>query len=1149
MTGNKLGGICLKRPKIIKPVLFLLLLTLAAMGIQQSFAISPPEAANFSSNYYYYYSAGGEYTYTITNGEAEIIKYNGNGGSVTIPSNLGGAPVTRIGNRAFYRCTGLTSLTIPNSVTSIGAWAFGYCSGLTSITLPQGLKSIGIEAFANCTGLTSVTIPQGVTYIEYYVFSGCSRLTSISVDINNSAYASKDGVLYNKEGTILIAFPGGLTSVTIPPGVTKIGVGAFADCSGLTSITIPQGVTDIGREAFAYCHGLTSITIPESVTSIGSAAFWFCTNLTGFTVARGVTTIGDQAFGYCNRLTSITIPQGVTNIGVGAFTNCTGLTNITVDTNNTSYASIAGLLLNKGKNILFECPAGLTSVTIPETITAIGSHAFTGCSRLTNITIPPSVASIGYYSFSECTGLTSITIPASVISIDGLAFDNCRRLASIVFDSPTTTIADESTLPSATKIIGFDPSTAKSYAIKYNRKFEALPAKKVSVGAQVGIIKAATESQRATFAVSTQSISNGKAVTITWISSSEIGQVIAPATGSAVSIAASASSSGGSSSNTPPPVPNPPAVIIEIHPAGLTATATPILNNSSTITINAGAASVAGNYYFRATVDGVASGIIKVPVLATETVSSEPIVIGTIPKAISVPPDVTNPSIRVTTIGAANGGQQATLPAVQVSAVTTLGAIEVSIPDFAVITGPAGWNGTINLPTVQANTSVTATPAAGYTNNVQSVIEVGCGDDKLTFNKAVRLLIPGQGGKLAGYSRGGTFSVISKPDGALDTQAWADSNIAAEGDAAIDVGSDLVIWTKHFTKFISYIQTAISGPVSDGGGSGAGPNPVSGTLVSASKGGTISESGATIVIPADAMKNDFRVNVVKFDNIAQLPVLPQSKILGNVLEITKDQGDNFSKPVTITLSFDQSKIDITKYDVGVYWLDNSTDKWTKLDNIIIDTKQSKVSGDVTHFTKFAVIATEKPEKTVIPADTAPIINLNDIAGIWAESNITALVKAGAISGYPDGSFKPDSTITRAEFAVVLVKAFKLEAKNGKVFSDTNNHWAKDYIATANAFGIVNGYSDMAFGPDDPITREQMAAMIVKAAKLEIITSGKSFNDNSQISSWAKSAVTTARERNIISGYPDNRFCPQNNATRAEAVTVVVNALKQPKTIP
>lgn len=169
-------------------------------------------------------------------------------------------------------------------------------------------------------------------------------------------------------------------------------------------------------------------------------------------------------------------------------------------------------------------------------------------------------------------------------------------------------------------------------------------------------------------------------------------------------------------------------------------------------------------------------------------------------------------------------------------------------------------------------------------------------------------------------------------------------------------------------------------------------------------------------------------------------------------------------------------------------------------------------------------------------------NLKDIAGHWAGGSIKRLVALGSINGYPEGCFKPNNTITRAEFVTVLVKTFKLENKAGKTFSDTAAHWAKDYISTAVANGIVNGYNSAAFGPDDPITREQMAVMLVKTVKLAPAAGKTTFADSSGISGWAREAMAAVTQNGIMKGYPDNRIRSQSTATRAEAVTMIVNAL-------
>ena len=171
-----------------------------------------------------------------------------------------------LGSRAFYNCTGLTSLSLPSGITSIGSKAFSGCSGLTSLSLPSGLTSIGYNAFSGCSGLTSLSLPSGLTSIGDEAFSGCSGLTSLSLP---SGLTSID---FN-------AFSGcsGLTSLSLPSGLTSIGVGAFSGCSGLTSLSLPSGLTSIGDVAFSGCSGLTSIYVyTEKLPNMGSDVFDGC---------------------------------------------------------------------------------------------------------------------------------------------------------------------------------------------------------------------------------------------------------------------------------------------------------------------------------------------------------------------------------------------------------------------------------------------------------------------------------------------------------------------------------------------------------------------------------------------------------------------------------------------------------------------------------------------------------------------------------------------------------------------------------------------------------------------------------------------------------------------------------------------------------
>jgi hypothetical protein len=219
----------------------------------------------------------GDYTYTVSGGNATITAYTGAGGAISIPATLGGFPTVAIGDLAFFGCTSLTSVTIPDSVTTIGSTAF----------------------------------------------FGCTNLTSIVVDGGNPVFSSQDGVLYDNAKTLLIQYPDGkIGGFTILNSVTSIGEGAFSDCTGLTSVTIGSSVANIGFAAFAGCTGLTSITIPDSVTSIEGHAFLNCTSLTSVTIPGSVTSIGYEAFQYCSSLTKAYFLGNAPSMGSSVFDGC-----------------------------------------------------------------------------------------------------------------------------------------------------------------------------------------------------------------------------------------------------------------------------------------------------------------------------------------------------------------------------------------------------------------------------------------------------------------------------------------------------------------------------------------------------------------------------------------------------------------------------------------------------------------------------------------------------------------------------------------------------------------------------------------------------------------------------------------------------------
>ena len=385
----------------------------------------------------------GDYTYRVlSDGTVEITKYNGSAAVLEIPSAIGGKKVTVIGDEAFFNCTSLTSVTIPDNVTSIKSYAFWNCTSLTSVAIPDSVISMGKNVFVEtpllknqatsvkyagkwvvgfddaetaeirsgttgisdhvfsyCKSLTTVTIPDSVTRIGKKIFQGCTSLASVNVSSKNKSYTSVDGVLFSKDKKDIIAYPcmKSGTKYVIPEGVTNIAESAFGNCSFLTSVVIPDGVVKIGGNAFTSCTSLNDVNIPDSVTSIGRNAF---TDTAILTNQKADAKYIDKWLVGCNTsLESLTIRDGTVGMAVSA---CSG--------------------------------TKLVSVAFPDSLRFIDAYAFHGCSYLASVIIPDGVKSIGNDAFSICNSLTSVIIPESVTSIGDTAFSwsnkvviNCKE--------------------------------------------------------------------------------------------------------------------------------------------------------------------------------------------------------------------------------------------------------------------------------------------------------------------------------------------------------------------------------------------------------------------------------------------------------------------------------------------------------------------------------------------------------------------------------------------------------------------------------------------------------------------------------------------------------------------------------------------------
>ena len=349
----------------------------------------------------------GDYTYTVSGTTATITDFKSTAldQELIIPDQLGGYPVTRIGDNAFEDCANLTSVTLLDSVTNIGYNAFESCTSLAEITIPVGVTSIGYGAFEFCTSLTNITVAE-----------------------SNPVYSSREGVLFGQD-TLIKYPPGRAGEYTIPSDVTIIGAVAFRSCASLTSITIPDGVTIIEDDAFAFCAGLSSVTIPGSVTHIGNTAFGYCSALTNIVIPASVSSIGGWTFVLCTRLASITIPASVTSIGSSAFEHCSSLSHVTIPHTVATIGDYAFLLCTS-----------MTSVTLPDSITSIAEGTFKGCTNLLYATIPHHVTSIGARVFESCSSLTQVSVPDTVASLGEKAFYYCTNVSNLYFAGNAPTV-------------------------------------------------------------------------------------------------------------------------------------------------------------------------------------------------------------------------------------------------------------------------------------------------------------------------------------------------------------------------------------------------------------------------------------------------------------------------------------------------------------------------------------------------------------------------------------------------------------------------------------------------------------------------------------------------------------------------------------
>lgn len=445
-----------------------------------------------------------------------------------------GAASFKTGGICYMESSSNTLTVMPNGTSGSGSGGIiGLSSGYAGdVVIPDTLTYGGVKytvtavdegTFSFSTKLTSVSLPATVTELGSEPFASCGKLAAITVDPDNPAFQSIDGVLYDKRVTTIIACPGArtgtfvvpetvgtvatsafygcskLTSITLPASVADIGDNAFRSCTQLQSVNIPDGITQIGDHCFYGCTSLLSTNIPEGVVSIGDNAFSNCRKLPALSLPSSLRTIGDNAFEYCSSFKELDIPEGVSSIGefammrcsmmkrvslpsslrslgVGAFRLCLALTSIELAEGNMSFAVENGMLLDFDKKSLVCCPAGLKGAcVVPASVTDIEDYAFYYCKNLTSITLPDSLAAIRTAAFVYCTSLKTLIIPQKVVTVGASAFVSCTELRQIVCRADNPPVIPQEAFSTSTYQTAalYVPASAKSkYAeAEYWKKF------------------------------------------------------------------------------------------------------------------------------------------------------------------------------------------------------------------------------------------------------------------------------------------------------------------------------------------------------------------------------------------------------------------------------------------------------------------------------------------------------------------------------------------------------------------------------------------------------------------------------------------------------------------------------------------------------
>ena len=392
-------------------------------------------------------------------GENEVeVTYNDSArvsGDVVVPATIvhDGVTyqVTCIGNNAFRACP-ITSIDIPEGIVNIKDWAFNGCSSLEYIEFPNSLVSIGKWVFYNCRSIKNLNIPRNLTDIAYNTLPGLTGLVYYTCSPFNPKYRAVDGILYNKDLTMLVAYPQAApaTSFDIPSSVTSLYDYCLHNCDNLTEITIPESVNFFGMNIFSSCDNIESIVVPDGVTKMGVTVFGQCPKLSYVHLPASLDSIKSSCFYGCNSLTEVTIPRNVRYLGDYAFSECEILKTVNFEEGSCLEAF--------GTETFGHCPS-LETLDMPNTVTTMGKYVFYNCPSLKRVHLSRNLTILPNQTFYQCPMLEELDIPGTVTYVGNASMYKCTSMKKLK-------IGDKDA-PAGTTYI-------EHYALAYSNELERL---------------------------------------------------------------------------------------------------------------------------------------------------------------------------------------------------------------------------------------------------------------------------------------------------------------------------------------------------------------------------------------------------------------------------------------------------------------------------------------------------------------------------------------------------------------------------------------------------------------------------------------------------------------------------------------------------